>query len=337
MPPHPIRRVPSLARCSLLGLATLPALRAQTTQEAIPTFRVAAQLVLVDASVELKRTGAPLPDLTPADFVLTEDGVPQTITSLSEDQLPLSVVLLFDLTDTVHPVLVHLAGGAAAVLRHLRPRDEVAVMTFSSQTTLVQTFTHDRMTAVEGIDSASSSYDRSEPTFLFEDLWEAAQQSARSPLPEARRVQIWLSDGSANDQDLERHLAHHAPAVMHTEAEATEALLRSDVVLSALIERSQTPLTTGRFGDLERYAALTGGPVLQATAGDVDERLATLLETLRRRYTLGYRPSTAKPDGTVCHLKLTLSPAFYAAHPGLRARDLVVRSRTGYLRKGAAP
>ena len=296
------------------------------------TLHAGTQLVLVDASVQRKKTGESIEGLTRGDFVLTEDGVPQTVTSLSEDQLPLSVVLLFDLTDTVHPVLLHLSGGATAVLRHLRPVDEIAVMTFSSQTRLVQGFTGDRMTAVEGIDSASASYDRSEPTFLFEDLWQASQQADRSRLPDARRVQIWLTDGSANDQDSERHLAEHAPAALHTEPQAAAALLQSNAVVSVLIERSQVPLTTGHFGDLERYAALTGGPVVHATAGDVEERLASLLDTLRQRYTLGYKPDRERPPGTVCHLQLTLSPAFFAAHPALRGRDITLRSRGTYVR-----
>ncbi len=302
-----------------------------STEQAIPTLHVTSQLVLVDASVERKKTGEPVEGLTPADFVLTEDGTPQTITSISQDQLPLSLVLLFDLTDTVHPVLIHLSGGAAAVLRHLRPGDEVAVMTFSSHTKLLQPFTRDRMSAMEGLDEASASYDRSEPNFVFEDLWEATQQSKETHISGARRVQIWLTDGSANDQDSERSLAHHAPAVLHDERSATDALLGSEAVVSVLLERSSLPIT-GRFGDLEHLAELTGGPVLHATESDVDQQLTALLDTLRQRYTLGYRPNAAKPDGTLCHLKLTFSPAFFAAHPGVRARDLVVRSRGSYLR-----
>ncbi|MGI4829671.1 MAG: VWA domain-containing protein [Janthinobacterium lividum] len=321
--------------CPLILLACVIAqapAQSSTPESPVLTLHVSTQLVLVDASVEHKKTGEPIEGLTPADFTLTEDGVPQVITSLSEAQLPLSVVLLFDLTDTVHPVLVHLSNGAAAVLRHLRPQDEVAVMTFSSQGKVVQAFTHDRMSAVEGIDSASASYDRSEPTFLAEDLWQASQQTAQSRLPDARRVQIWLSDGSANDQERDRPLARHAPAVLHTEAEAVAALLHSDAVVSALIERGQMPLTTGRFGDLERYAALTGGPVLYATASDAAQRLSSLLDTLRERYTLGYRPSTPRAPGTVCSLQLTLSPAFFAAHPGVRAREITLRSRHSYVR-----
>lgn len=317
---------------SALVLAS-PFARAQTAVQDTLTLRLGTQLVLVDASVQMKKTGDSIEGLTPADFTLTEDGEPQNISSLSEDQLPLSIVLLFDLTDTVHPLLTHLADGAAAVLKHLRPQDEVAVMTFSSHTKLVQGFTYDRMTAVEGVDDASATYDKNEPTFVFEDLWEATGQSVRTRLPDARRVEIWITDGSANDQKSERHLAQHAPALLHSEAQAGAALLRSNAIVSALIERGQQPLSSGRYGDIERYAELTGGPVVQATANEVDVRLAAMLDVLRERYTLGFKPGQAKPDGALCQLKLTLSPGFFAGHPKLKPKDVLVRSRQSYVRQ----
>ena len=59
------------------------------------TLHVSAQLVLVDASVEMKKTGKPVIGLGAGDFVVAEDGMPQTISSVSEDVLPLSLVLPF--------------------------------------------------------------------------------------------------------------------------------------------------------------------------------------------------------------------------------------------------
>ena len=307
-------------------------------QEAAPgaeTLHVSAQLVLVDVSVEARRTGKPIPGLDAADFEVAEDGKPQVVRSASEDVLPLSLVFLFDLTDTVHPVSQHLADGAAEVLRHLRAQDEVAVMTFSSHAKLEQRFTRDRMTAVEGIDAASASYDRNEPTFVFEDLWQAVQISESTRVPDARRVQVWVTDGSANDQDGQRAMAHSAPAVLHTEHEADEALLRSGVVVSALIEKS-TLHGSGRFGDVERLAAETGGPVLYATEGDAAARFATLLDALRARYTLGYKPTDERPAGTVCKLRVGLSAAFWAGHPEMKPKDVLVRARPSYVRLPAA-
>ena len=318
----------------LAGSVRAPVTATQASEPGAYRLQVNTQLVLVDVSVDAKKTGLPMVGLTAEDFVIAEDGVPQTISTLSQDALPLSLVFLFDLTDTVHPVLQHLADGAAEMLRHLRPQDEVAVMTFSSHTELEQRFTRDRMTAVEGIDAASASYDRSEPTFVFEDVWSAVQVSQASQLKGARRVQVWVTDGSANDQDIQRRFARHAPPVLHTEEQATEALLRSGVVASALIERSGVH-GSGRFGDVEHYAEMTGGPVVDATAGNAAGKLASLLDALRARYTLGYRPSAAKLDGTVCRLRVALTPAFWARHPDLKPRDVEVRGRGSYMRVAA--
>ena len=309
---------------------------AEVPAQCTATLHVSAQLVLVDASVTWRKTGKPLVGLQPADFEVAEDGAPQRVSSVSQDVLPLSLVFLFDLTDTVHPVLQHLADGAAEVLRHLRPEDEVAVMTFSSQTKLEQRFTRDRMSAVEGMDAASASYDPSEPTFVFEDLWQAVQVSGTSRLKDARRVQVWVTDGSANDQDSQRGLAKKAPAVLHGEGAARQALLRSGVVVSALVERSSLH-GTGRFGDVEHFAETTGGSVVYATAGDAAAKLGTLLDALRARYTLGYRPADTKPDGTMCRLRVGLSAAFFAAHPEVKAKDVLLRSRESYVREAAAP
>ena len=301
------------------------------------TLHVSSQLVLVDVAVEGRKSGKPVVGLSPADFAVQEDGELQTVTSLSQDTLPLSLTLLLDLTDTVHPVLLHLAAGADALLHHLRPQDEVAVMTFSSGARRVQGFTRDRMTAREALDDASATYDRAEPTFVFEDLWQASTQSARTHLPDARRVQVWLTDGSANDQDMQRGLAQHAPAILHSEAQATAALEASGAVVATLLERTPEAAAhdSGRFGDIERFARLTGGPVVWATAADTENRLSSLLDGLRLRYTLGYRPRQARPDGTLCRLHVELSPAFFAGHPEFKQRDLAVRSRESYVR--AAP
>lgn len=57
-----------------------------------------------------------------------EDGVLQKVTHFSRDQIPLSIVLAFDLTQTVQPVLRPLAIGADAALRHLKDEDEIAVI-----------------------------------------------------------------------------------------------------------------------------------------------------------------------------------------------------------------
>src|SRR5437762_2087461 len=62
-------------------------------------IRVNVQLVQVDAQVVQKESGRAVGSLRKEDFQLYEDGVQQKIAELSRDQLPLAIVLLFDLTE----------------------------------------------------------------------------------------------------------------------------------------------------------------------------------------------------------------------------------------------
>jgi len=84
----------------------------QTSAPGDPVIRVTVDLVVVDAQVVQKKTGRPIGSLTREDFELLEDGIRQEIVSFSQDQLPLSIVFLFDLTESVRPVLKPLASGA---------------------------------------------------------------------------------------------------------------------------------------------------------------------------------------------------------------------------------
>lgn len=316
-----------------------------TPNDNLTTIHVSSQLVLLDALVENKKTGKLVENLQQPDFRLSEDGVPQTITYFSQDRLPLSVVFLFDLTDTVRSALKPLAEGAREILGHLKPEDEVAIMVFSSHTELLQNFTRDRTRAADAIVKASTMESK-DGTFIHECMYEAVRQAMKSTTPDSRRVLIWLTDGTANYQNnmTRKTLAKDAPARLHTKEEATAELLHSGVVVSGLIDQTvATKLDViasnanpfammfgARTGDIRRYAALTGGPVLDTSKQEVADRLAMLIDQIRLRYTLGYKPSTRKPAGTFCKLQLRLDPAALKARPDLR--EVKVSTREGYFR-----
>src|SRR5258707_5493948 len=128
---------------------------AAATSEAPQVLRVNVRLVMVDAQVLTRKTGRAISSLHAEDFQVYEDGVQQPITSFSQDELPLSVGFLFDLTDSVRPVLKSLAGGALQALKRLKPEDEVAVMVYAASTQLLQDFTTDRELAAKAIEKAS--------------------------------------------------------------------------------------------------------------------------------------------------------------------------------------
>jgi len=306
-----------------------------------PVFRVSTEFVILDALVENRKNAQLMGGLQSNDFQLSEDGVPQRITYFSHDQLPLSVVFLFDLTDSVRPVLKPLAKGAREILGHLKPQDEVAIMIFSSHTELLQEFTTDRSLAANAIDKASTMKSE-DGTFIHESVYEAVDEAMKSTVPDSRRVLVWLTDGSSNleNEFTRKIIGTHAPEHLHTKEESIDKIMHSGVAVSELIERSALSgfimysafIGGAHMGEIERYADITGGPVLKSDKSNTAARLADLIDELRGRYSLGYKPSAGRPPGTFCNLQLRLTPQVYASHAGLRAKDVAVRTRRGYYR-----
>ncbi len=125
-------------------------------QDATPVFRATSDLVLLDVQVIHNKTNTAMGQLQARDFELSEDGAPQKISFFESDQLPLSVVLLFDLTDSVRGVLRRLAVGAQSALDPLKPADAVAVMGYAASARLVDGFTRDRARTAVAIARAAS-------------------------------------------------------------------------------------------------------------------------------------------------------------------------------------
>lgn len=315
--------------------------------EPIPVFHAASEYVLVDVVVEDKRTGLPVAGLEAADFQIAEDGAAQQITFLGQDRFPLSIVFLFDLTETVHPVLQKLAQGASLILGHLKPQDEVSVMVFSSHTEVVQGFTTRRISTEAAIEQAAQKTTK-EGTFIDEDMYESIDQALKSSAPQGRRVLVWLTDGTANYENAftQATIGKESPVRLHSKKEAVDKLMHSGVAVAAMIERSDlTDLQVAaaqrhpgemaggtRVGDIANYADLTGGPVVYSAGKSATGQLAQLLDELRGRYTLGYKPAVAARDGRFCSLRVTLTPEAYRKHPEWKKSDIAVRAESGYYR-----
>jgi VWFA-related protein len=295
-------------------------------------IRVNVELVQVDVQVMQKKTGRAVASLSKEDFQLYEGGVQQQIAELSQGQFPLSVVLLFDLTASVQPVLKPLAAGALEALQHLKPEDEVAVMVYAASARVLQDFTTDREQAVAAIEKASTM-ESSEAAFFNEAIFQASEQLGKAKNPRSRRTIIWLTDNVPNvPSDRE-----------HTEKDAFREAFRTGTVISTLLERSafsdfamvtfsKNPMFAAMRlhnppGDVYQYAERTGGDVTKSSKDEVSTKLAQLIDETRSRYTLGYYPSVKQPKGKFCQIKIQIR-----AETQKREGRMVVRTKQGYYR-----
>ncbi len=307
-----------------------------------PVFRVKVRVEVVDVQVLSKKTRQVVSSLKPEDFQVYEDNVRQEISSFSQDELPMSIVFLFDLTDSVRPVLKSLAEGAREVLEHLRPQDEVAVMVYAASTQVLQDSTTDRALAAAGIDRASRM-ESNEAAFFNEGIFQAAVQLEKSKDPTSRRVIVWLTDDVPNipSEEVRASLGRSVrEGALHSQKDALAQVLRTGAVVCTLLKKSEisdredsnrSPAKIiGSMlyppGDVYKYAQATGGQVIETSAKKMKTRIAQLMDDLRLRYSLSYHPSTEKPKGKFCPIKVKLAPQVRAQG------DFVVEAKQGYYR-----
>jgi VWFA-related protein len=306
-------------------------------------YRVNVRVVLVDAQVVNKKTQQIVSSLKKNDMEIYEDGVRQQISSFSQDELPLSVVLLFDLTDSVRPVLKPLANGALAALQHFKPEDEVAVMVYAASARVIQDFTTDRALAAAAVEKASRM-DSGEAAFFNEAIYQASGHLSHATNPQSRRVIIWLTDDVPNipsDEIKDRYGRSLSGDTLHTEKDALKELFRTGVVVCTLLKRSEmseqedslrdSSKIVSRMlyppGEVYKYARSTGGQVVESSSKKLPAKLAQLIDDIRLRYSLGYHPSATKPKGRFCAIKVKLTPEVKKAQ-----KDLVVEAKQGYYR-----
>lgn len=335
----------SLALPALLAAWPMNTALVQSSVAPVPTFHVASRIVLLDVMVTDPKTGMAVGPIAARDFVLRENGVPQTIQSFARDTSPLSIVFMFDLTQSVWPVLHILGGAAQQVLQTLRPGDEVAVMVFSSTAKEIQPFTTDRKVAAEAIRRASRMKSGA-ATFLNESVYQAALEESKSHNPENRRAIVCMTDGTMNSpSSINRFLlgGKMRHSVLHTEKDAMQELFLTGTSFNAVIER--TILSYDYFvdkyappiglleqksnspGDDRRYAAESGGLILTTNKKQIVGKLELMLTDLRSRYTLSYVPTQEVPSGTLRTIDLSLTP-----EAQMRLGNAKLESRRGYIR-----
>jgi VWFA-related protein len=292
-----------------------------------------SRLMLLDALVVNKETWTPVADLQHDDFLLYEDGVKQRIAYFSRDALPLSVLLLIDVSGSVRPIIDEIHIAAAEALIRLKETDEVALMAFATGARLLQEFTQDhalvakRVMEVEKIAAVGSG------TLINNAMYEAAKYMHNATRPTDRRVIIMISD----------NIDSAIPFKGHSRSEALDQLHESGIVVCGIlvggafhkVMRTYTKVhpvgfllrRISRAGSVKDYAAKTGGTVVSANGEDIKQAFTTLIDLLRARYTLGYYPSNPASDGKFRKLKIHL------ANQPEKDRPVTVITRQGYSAK----
>lgn len=278
-------------------------------------IHVGVNLVLLDATVKTK-SGQIMADLKKEDFEVREDGVRQKIDVFSRDQLPINVALVLDLSDSIGPFLGPLRDAANAALAALKPDDEAALFTFSTEAQLRVPFTTDKTAIANQI----NSFKAGGATNINNGIFLASQYLLPLP-PKGRRVIILISDNVGTDAGGQgtRDIVTEAIA-----ADATlynlkipgynppQTLFAASMIPGLVNIRKVVEATGGEIFDVQDVAHLT--PAFQA-----------MIERIKTRYTLGYYTNATAALGKPHKLDVRLASSF-----GKKNRDYIVLSKSGF-------
>jgi VWFA-related protein len=137
-----------------LFLNCLPGIAAEPQK--IDGFKLSVQSQLVEVFLTVTHDGRLVPNLNAADFELAEDGAPVSIDRLDNQNVPLQIVLLCDISASVSDYLKHIQDAAIAFIDSLKPNDRVMLVLFNSRILTFPQITDDRKAIIKEIKNAQA-------------------------------------------------------------------------------------------------------------------------------------------------------------------------------------
>jgi VWFA-related protein len=283
-----------------------------------PTFSTEVKVVTLLATVH-DRDGAIVTNLNKEDFLVEEDGVPQTIKYFSrESDLPLTIGLLVDTSRSQIDVLDPERRASHAFLdRVLREdKDRAFVAHFDIRVEVLQDLTSSHAKLAAALDELKIPPRGS--TLLYRAVRECSENQMRKQ--PGRKAFVILSDG----------VDVHSKTTIVT---AIEFAQRADTIIYSILF-TKWPLIAyapqvapiraiyearGKHA-MQRLARETGGAYFEVSKSNPIEKIyASIEEQLRNQYSIGYVPERKAAGGRYRQVRLTT-----------RQPRLVVQTRAGY-------
>lgn len=302
-----MKKTSSLLISFIIGFA-VTSLSSQGTQkpsEVEGTLKVSVDLVNVVFAVS-EANNRFVSNLNKEDFLVEEDGKPQTISYYAKEvTLPLTLGLLIDTSPSVEPILETEKATATEFLRAvLRKQDLALVMNFDRSVTLLQDFTSD----LRRLEKAIRSVSVGGGTSVHDAIFLASDEKLKGET--GRKAIILISDGGDTTSKLKMK-------------EAMEAAQRGDIIIFAISTPVVGPIMMGGgdSGVLKKYSESTGGRAFfPSKAQDFKKCFDAIQEELRSQYVISYTSTNAAKDGSFRSIKISV----------LNQKGLKVRAKKGY-------
>jgi VWFA-related protein len=279
--------------------------------EGMPDYsiRVNAPLVNVDVLVTLKNGGQFVPGLKQDNFRIFEDGAPQSIASFNVSKAPITAVLLVEYGATNYAFMIDALRASYAFANTLQKDDWVAVAYYDMQPHILVDFTQDKR-AIYGALNELRIPGFSE-TNLFDALYDTLDRLDRI---QGKKYVILVTTGVDTFSKLT--LDKITKKIKDTK-DVTIFPMSVGWIMREMYEAQGRAAPHGMGipvsnmdylqadNEMRNFAAITGGrayfPRFQAEYGEDFQDIAN---DIRNQYSITYRPTNDKLDGTYRKLKV---------------------------------
>jgi VWFA-related protein len=241
--------------------------------------------------------GQPLEGLRASDFEVRDNGVLQKIVYASFEQLPVSAVLVLDMSGSVAgEKLNNLKTAGAEFLDGLKKEDRAGLITFNDQIKLESPIIAD-----------------------IYQLKRTLREAQSNPLAQSSLVDASFAGMVLAESKRERPLV-----IVFTDGVDTSSSLLEESVLETAIRGNAViyAVTTGRLMNksfLVNLSRVTGGSLLEVdSTKDLGKAFLGILEEFRRRYLLTYSPEKVSQDG------------WHRLEIRVKNRNAGIQARSGY-------
>lgn len=278
------------------------------------TIGINVDLVVVHTSAYDKNNHF-VSGLTKDDFRLFEDGIEQKMALFSQEDVPISLGILLDLSGSMRGKIKDVNKAALAFIRASNPQDQVFLVGFNDEVELLQDFSSD-------IDEISDSLENTVVTggtALFDAVYLGVQKAHTGTEP--KKALVVITDGE--DRDSYYTLDELIAKVQESDVQVYGIGFLNQVPENSLFGRWSKTIPEKAHDALERIAEETGGKTFfPKQISEINGIVAEIAAELRNQYSIGYVSSNAARDGTWRRLKIELKPG--------KAAEARLRFRRGY-------
>ena len=230
------------------------------------------------------------------NFRVYEDGTEQEIVTLSSEDVPVSIGLVFDMSGSMSDKVDKARQAAVQFMRTANPLDQFFLVSFNDRAELTSGFT----SSVEELQTRMMFTASRGRTALLDAVYLGLSQMRGAH--NAKRALLIISDGGDN------HSRYNENDVKNFLKEA-DCQLYAIGIYDPIGMRSRTAEELNGPSLLSEMTEMTGGRVFPvANVGDLPDIAAKIGMELRNQYVLGYKPSNAQRNGIWRKIKVKLKP-----------------------------